>query len=282
VPASLTIGLFMIKSADDLIKAIDDGYRQEPKEKARDYIGASGIGTQCDAYQAFSLRGFPNDVAEPKLKRIFKLGHILEDIVVKDIKDKADVRVWEKDGLTGRQYTYEQLGGHVVCHMDGHIETDDGVLRVLEIKSMNDANFKKFMKDGVRISHPKYFSQLQMMMALSGFKESFFIAISKNTSEYHAEIVKWDDFEIAFIKKRIEDVIENKAKKLATDETDWRCRGCFKKSVCWHNAPVPVACNTCQFAEANHQGSWTCTKTDSEARKVCSSYKVYKPMEKGI
>ena len=164
--------------------------------------------------------------------------------------------------------------------MDGHIETDDGVLRVLEIKSMNDANFKKFMKDGVRISHPKYFSQLQMMMALSGFKESFFIAISKNTSEYHAEIVKWDDFEIAFIKKRIEDVIENKAKKLATDETDWRCRGCFKKSVCWHNAPVPVACNTCQFAEANHQGTWTCKKTNLEATKVCSSYQVYKPIEK--
>ena len=107
----------MIKSADDVIKAIDEGYRKQPKERARDYIGASGIGTQCDAYQAYSLRGFPNDVAEPKLKRIFKLGHILEDIVVKDIKEKADVRVWEVDGLTGRQHTYEQLGGHVVCHM---------------------------------------------------------------------------------------------------------------------------------------------------------------------
>ena len=50
VPASLTQGFIMIKSADVVIKAIDEGYRKEPKEKARDYIGASGIGTQCDAY----------------------------------------------------------------------------------------------------------------------------------------------------------------------------------------------------------------------------------------
>ena len=87
-------GLLMIKNAEDVVKAIDEGYKKESKEKARDYIGASGIGTQCDAYQAYSLRGFPNDTIEPKLKRIFKLGHILEDIVVKDIKEKADVRVW--------------------------------------------------------------------------------------------------------------------------------------------------------------------------------------------
>ena len=94
-------GLLMIKNAEDVVKAIDEGYKKESKEKARDYIGASGIGTQCDAYQAYSLRGFPNDTIQPKLKRIFKLGHILEDIVVKDIKEKADVRVWEVDGLTG-------------------------------------------------------------------------------------------------------------------------------------------------------------------------------------
>ena len=269
-----------IINADDVVRAIDEGYNKEKKEKARDYIGASGIGTTCDAYQAFCLRGFPNDPIEPKLKRIFKLGHILEDIVLKDLKEKADVRVWEVDGLTGKQYSYEQLGGHIVCHMDGHIETDDGILRVLEIKSMNDANFKKFAKEGVRISHPKYFSQLQMMMALSGFKESFFIAISKNSSEYCAEIVKWDDFEIAFIKKRIEDVIKNKAKKISKDETDWRCKGCFKKSVCWHKAPVKVDCVTCNFAEANHNGGWHCTKKNVEAKAPCSLYKLYEPMEK--
>ena len=139
----------------DTVKAIDEGYAREKRERARDYIGASGIGSACDAELAYSLRGFPNTDPDPRLKRIFRLGHILEDEVVRDLKLKADVRVWEKDGLTGRQHTYSELGGHVVCHMDGHIQLDDEVLRVLEIKSMNEASFKKFQKDGVKISPPQ-------------------------------------------------------------------------------------------------------------------------------
>ena len=176
--------------SSQVLVAIDDGYDKQKKEKARDYIGASGIGHPCDAYQAYSLRGFPNTQPDARLKRIFRLGHILEDEVVKDLKEKADVRVWETDGLTGRQHTYEEWEGHIVCHMDGHIELDDGVLRVLEIKSMNDASFKKFLKDGVKYSHPRYFGQVQMMMGMSKMDECFFIAINKNNSDYHAEIVR--------------------------------------------------------------------------------------------
>ena len=138
-----------IKATEVVVK-IDDGYDKQTEGRAREYIGASGVGHPCDAYQAYSMRGFPNTEPDARLKRIFRLGHILEDEVVKDLKEKADVRVWEVDGLTGRQHTYEEWEGHVVCHMDGHIELDDGILRVLEIKSMNDASFKKFKKDGVK------------------------------------------------------------------------------------------------------------------------------------
>ena len=94
-----------------------------------------------------------------------------------------------------------------------------------------DASWKKFQKEGVKKSHPRYYSQLQMMMGMSQMPTSFFIAINKNTSEYHSEIVDYDDLEFMFIKERIERVLLNKARKISNDETDWRCRGCFKRGV---------------------------------------------------
>ena len=75
------------------------------EEKARQYIGASIVGNPCDALLAYNLR-FPNDEPTPDSKE-FNLGHILEDEIVKDLKKKAGVQVWEVDGLTGRQHTYE-------------------------------------------------------------------------------------------------------------------------------------------------------------------------------
>ena len=63
-----------IKTAEDVVKAIDAGYDAHAVEKARQYIGASIIGNQCDAYIALSLRCFPNNAVDPQLKCIFQLG----------------------------------------------------------------------------------------------------------------------------------------------------------------------------------------------------------------
>lgn len=268
-----------IKAAEVIVK-IDEGYDKAKEEKARDYIGASGVGHPCDAYQAYSLRGFPNTEPDARLKRIFRLGHILEDEVVKDLKMKANVRVWEVDGLTGRQHTYDEWNGHIVCHMDGHIELDDGELRVLEIKSMNDASFKKFHKHGVKHSHPRYFAQVQMMMGMSDIHETFFIAVNKNNSEYHAEIVKYDEFEFGHIKDRIQTVLNGEARKISLDQTDWRCRGCFKSEVCWEERSAPELCQTCNHSTPTPDGRWYCEKHDKPADETCKSYQVFEPLPK--
>ena len=269
-----------IRTAEDIVEAIDTGYRNKKIQEARQYIGASGVGTPCDAALAFSLRGFPEPQINPRTQRIFALGHLLEDLVVKDLKENADVRVWEVDGMTGRQYSYHLYGGHVSCHMDGHIETDDQIVRVLEIKSMNDASHKKFLKNGVKDAHPKYYSQLQMMMGMSGFKEAVFVAISKNTSEYGAEIVEYDDIHYHFLLSKVERVMSGQAVKISDNQDSFSCRFCFKKAVCWEGLEAPVRCETCAFAFPREDGGWHCDKHDREAIHACQEYQVYKPKEK--
>lgn len=269
-----------ITTAEDVVLAIDDGYDNDRREKAREYIGASIIGHACDAAIAFNLRGFPNVEPDPRLKRIFGLGHIIEDLVVADLKKRADARVWEVDGLTGRQFAHQAWGGHISCHLDGHIELDDGVVRVLEIKSMNDASFNKFKKVGVKRSHPQYYSQVQMMMGMSDITSSLFIAMNKNNSSYHAEIVEYDEFEFAHIKERIERVILGEVARVAPDKSDWRCRGCFKREVCWDEVEVEAKCARCKHSVAHPDGYWHCKVHDTEAKAVCDEYEIYRPLAK--
>ena len=260
---------------------IDEGYEAEPPKKPRDYIGAANVGHQCEALLAFSLRGFPETPPAPRTKRIFALGHLLEKQIIKDLKDKADIRVWEKDGLTNRQYHYELFGGHVSCHLDGHIELDDGEIAVLEVKTMGDRPFKNFVKKGVASSHPQYFAQCQLMMGMGGFQKSVLLAYSKNTSEYHSEIIEYDELEYSHLIFRAEQVMDNEAEKIAKDEEDWRCRGCFKFGVCWGDDEVPERCQTCAHAVAIDTGEWHCGVHNKPAVKLCSRYDRYRPRERG-
>tara|TARA_B110000046_G_scaffold10626_1_gene10637 strand:- start:45050 stop:45862 length:813 start_codon:yes stop_codon:yes gene_type:complete len=267
--------------AIDVIQAIDAGYADEKREKARRYLGASIIGTACEAVLGFNLRGFPNEPPNPRLKRIFNLGHILEDVVVKDLKEKAKLRLWEVDALTGKQHTYQEWGGHIVCHTDGLVEDEsDGTVMVLEIKSMNDASFSKFKKSGVKVSHPQYFGQVQMMMGMGELQQTLFVAINKNNCEYHVEVVDFDDFEYSFIKSKIERALSGQVRKISTDETDWRCKGCFKRGVCWGDKEVVPSCPTCAFSLPRPDGKWQCTKLDDEAVEICPNYRQYEPLPK--
>ena len=71
------------KVADDVVAAMCKGFASEKRGEARSYIGASMAGTECIAQLALSLRGFPDDEPDPKLKRIFRDGHRIEDEVIK-------------------------------------------------------------------------------------------------------------------------------------------------------------------------------------------------------
>lgn len=266
-------------TAAEVVAAIDAGYDGEAAKTPRDYVGASIVGNPCDALLAFSLRGFPEVPPPARLKRVFLLGHRLEDQVVKDLKQKADVRVWEVDGLTGRQFAYEAWGGHISSHADGHIEIGEEMM-LLEVKSMNAASFAKFKDKGVKRSHPQYFAQVQMMMGMSGLERSFFIAYCKDNSEYHAEIVDRDELEIAFIESRVERVLRGDIRKISEDETDWRCRGCFKRGVCWHGQEVPKTCQTCAHARPRCDGGWWCRKHSKPAEQACGDWERFEPKPK--
>ena len=53
---------------------------------------------------------------------------------------------------------------------DGLLEIDEGTVG-LEIKSMNDAKHKEFVRKGIKGSHPQYYDQMQFMMGFVWHRE---------------------------------------------------------------------------------------------------------------
>lgn len=268
--------------ASEVVAAIDVGYANEKPEKARSYIGASGVGDDCTAALAFSLRGFPSTPAEPRLKRIFRDGHRIEREVIYDLK-KAGYRIWERDELTGRQHRWELAGGHVVCNIDGIIALDDASeddVSLLEIKSMNKAQFNKFQKHRVKVSHKKYWDQMQMMMGMSGLPRCLFIAYCKDTSEYACQVVEYDEFEWAYSKAKIVEVFEGEARKISDDPTSFLCKFCFRHDVCWNGVLPEVKCQSCSHSTPTADGKWWCGLKSAEATASCDDWDLYKPKDK--
>lgn len=263
---------------DDIQQKIDEAYNAEGSEEARSYIGASGIGSKCDAELAFSLRGFPNNQIDPQLKRIFRAGHQAERWVLKDLA-KAGLNVIPNDPMTGKQWAYEDFGGHIAMHTDGFVEENDET-SLLEIKSMNDRAWVKCEKEGVKYSHRHYYDQIQFMLGYAEIEKCLFVSYNKNTSKYLAEVIEYDEFYFQGLQERAYRILRNEAAKVATDKSDWRCKGCFKRSVCWDNPNLEWKQRFCQYAEPLKDGSWTCGKGISPCTSQCDQFQRYRPREK--
>lgn len=263
----------------NLAELINKAYEDEEKSTSREprnYIGASIVGNQCEALIAFSLRGFPDSELGYKLKRIFRDGHRIEDDVVRDIK-KAKVKVMDVDPYTGKQWSFEGFGGHAVGHADGILETHNGESLLLEIKSMNANKFKEFSTKGVKFSHRHYYSQVQFMLGLGKMSSCVFIAYCKNDSEYHSEIIEYDEFHFNELAYKVERVLDGEARKISQDPSDWRCRGCFKRDVCWNEKEPKKTMRSCKSYKPQMKGGWKCEKG---CQAECQQWEKYQPLPK--
>lgn len=259
---------------DEVVEKIDESWADQGEQRA--YLGASMIGHECEAYLAMGLRGYPKKPFPPKILRIFQLGHIIEDLVVEHLK-KAGYHVQEKNEFTGRQFEWKDLGGHVKAHADGMIDlTGDGVMSLLEIKSMNTKKHKEFVKKGVKIANRTYYEQMQMMMGMDGrLKDALFIAYNKNDSTYACEVVEFDPLDYAYIVDKVNRIVAGRSVKLRTNKDKFPCTWCDRATLCWtdeQDAEIPNICRTCDWSRPTDDGHWKCTKFNRRCEDPCKDW----------
>lgn len=156
----------------------------------RNYIGASAIGDACFRRIWYGFKGYIAEFDNPITTRRFDIGRALENVVIDWFIDEGFFVELTKEAFVCSEFAF--IKGHV----DGFF-LDCGGNReaVIEIKTANDESFKQFLKLGVKLWRPSYFSQAQMYMGLTNVHTLSFWVLNKNSAELIEEIIYFDEEE---------------------------------------------------------------------------------------
>jgi len=247
-------------------------------------IGGSNVGHECDAYIGFTLRSFPT-FDTYRMKRVFGLGHAIEDIVVRELSNSV-FDVIPKDPATGKQYVFKAYGGMVKVKLDGVIKTkSSNTWSVLEVKSSNDSIYRQVDKHWEK--NMPWHSQLQLGMLLSGLPQSVIVISNKNTSSLMSFKVTADDLTQGWLKARIEKQFTKNVRRVSTTKEYFGCKMCKFNSYCWEGRDLPVSigpasssCRSCEYAIPQATGSWECTLHMRPATAKCDDHSQWRPLMK--
>jgi len=215
----------------DLIQLIDDSIQKRIEEKkSRNYMGASGLGEPCDRKLWYSYKQPKND-HKPRTQRIFDLGNLLEDYVVKLIRESGIIIHTHDE--EGEQFGF--VDGIIGGHIDGVIEGLVDEPALAELKSYNESRFKSLIKEGVKESDPKYYTQVQVYMHKMELKKCLFIAICKNDCSIHTEWVDYDPIEANWALNRGHEIgaMDEMPERKYTHVSHFQCKFCSWQKECW-------------------------------------------------
>lgn len=157
------------------------------KNKPRNYIGASSIGSDCLRQIWYEYQGEQGEPITPKLMRTFDIGKQLEALVMDWLEESGIpvARIWT------------DLKSENVPEFQGHLDAvwtnQNDAFVIIEIKTANDASFKAFVKKGLKLWNPQYYTQIQSYMGMSGIKSTYIVVLNKDSSELSDELVIFDE-----------------------------------------------------------------------------------------
>lgn len=239
----------------------------------RTYLGMSGGGEPCQRKRWYGFHWCKLKTHSARTERIFNIGHLFEQIAISDLKDIGCEVYRMKDGekieLTGKvgeeQEELYGFTGHEGGHPDGRVI---GLVEapksehLLELKTMKEEFFKKLVKDGVEKNNPGYYSQMQRYMHAMRLTRALFIAINKNTCEYHVERIYYE-------KQHAEDLVRKETGIIVTDsppakhypEGFYKCGDawCAFSEICKGDEDPLENCRTCDHVDIEQDGKWICS-----------------------
>lgn len=240
---------------EDAYRAGDGGFRS--------HLGISLIGNKCARAIFYGWRWATKPHFNGKTLRLFNRGHLEEGRFVALIL-ASGMQIVQQDN-NGGQYRISYLNGHFGSAIDGVIigcpdmpQPETPILT--EMKTHNDASFKKLIKDGVKESKNEHYVQMQQYMLYYGLPAALYLAVNKNTDEIWAELVPFDRENAEMYKDRgfVIALAKIPPRKISESKTAWDCKWCDHRQVC-HNGQLPVVnCRTCEHSYPQDDGTWRC------------------------
>ena len=122
--------------------------QREAATPPRAYLGASGIGDDCERKLWYGVQGYPSEPIAWRGLYAIEDGHRTEDLVAERLRLIPGIELWTHKP-DGSQYGFSDFGGRFRGHIDGVIK---GLLQapntahIWENKSVNEKKFKELGK----------------------------------------------------------------------------------------------------------------------------------------
>lgn len=258
-----------------ILTAIDDAIavKAEPR---RGYLGFSSIGDPDERTLWLTYRWCLPDDASPRTRRIWRLGHAIEDIVADLLRQTPGIELYTLDPETGKQFRVTKLGGHFSGGCDGilrGIPGDPATWHIWECKSAKADKYNEYVKlGGVRRWSITYWTQCQCYMAQFGLDKCLFMVYNKDTSELSYEIVLRErSLFYATVEMKAENIITLEQPPQSTySSRNWFEIKNFKseeyQAVYWGDVlPEKLNCRNCRHSRplTNVDGAaWYCSSRD--------------------
>lgn len=284
----MTVLLDMIRQAAEA-KALED--------KARGYIGASGVGAECEKQAMLTHRWASDDIHSAATLFRFEDGHKTEDIIAERIKRVPGVQLFTHKS-NGDQYGFSDLGGHFRGHIDGVIKGHPDIdgPAIWECKAVNEKKFRAFgrLKDKRRHEDVLYaFDETyygQAMLYCHKFDiEHHYLTVSTPGGRDIDDLITPANgaYATSLINKaRAVLMSPELPPKINEDPKFFKCAWCNHNSICHRRGDAdPILginknCRTCKFSEPiidGEDGGWRCTShgvelTEQGQREGCEDW----------
>lgn len=209
------------------------GLREE--REAGLYLSSIG---KCTRQQAYNLLGFEKKGKEidSRARIVFYMGDIVELAVI-NLAKMAGCKI-------EREQIELEIAG-VKGHPDGII-TEDGVKRLLEVKSMSSYSFESFENGEIDDSYVYQFTAYCMALGLT---QCVYVAMNKDSGVLGERIFTIKEETVVDIKNRI-NILKAATKENLPDRPyqpnekgllPWQCRYCAHYQTCWPNSELILA-----------------------------------------
>lgn len=227
-------------------------------QEFRPYLGASGIGNECHRAIWYGFRCVKKRYITPRQQRLFSRGHKEEPIILADL-EAVGVKI------SGLQLEGKFASDHGGGHCDGILSKLPGLKKIdvlNEIKTANDANFKKAKRLGIRKWKIGYYDQCQAYMKLFKLTKCLFIVVNKNDDERYYEIIDFDPVYADQVICRGNNIAfdPNMPRRLSESPEFYLCKWCDYSGICFGEEKPLKHCRTCRHSRPISKGRWKCDK----------------------